>query len=132
MKYLVTVMVYAKLLTHGVCNYVCLLWSRYTRRAIFLAVVFHPAFLCCDFPTWHPLFIAAALLLFQDSVCFYFVLFPLRFLTSSGKINGYGDSVAQGEREQASAVIRFSDFIGDLVLFFSCLHATKALENNGA
>lgn len=60
-------------------------------RAIFLAVVILAAFLCCDFPIWHPLFLAAALLLFQDSVCFYFVLFPLRLLTSSGKINRYGD-----------------------------------------
>lgn len=96
------------------------------KRDIFLAVVIHTVFLCCDFPIWHPLFIAAALLLFQDSVCFYFVLFPLRFLTSSGKINRYGDSVAKGEREQASAVISFSDFVGALVLLFSCLHVRKS------
>jgi len=97
MKYLV--IMYARLLTHCVCNYVCLLRSRYTKRAIIPVVVIHTAFLCSDFPIWHSLFISAALLLFQDPVSFYFVLFPLRFLTGSGKRSGYRDGVAQGERE---------------------------------
>lgn len=137
MKYLVIVIIYARLLTHSVCSYVCLLRSRYTRRAIIPVVVIHTAFLCGDFPIWSPLFIAAALLLFQDPVSFYFVLSPLRLLTSSGNIIGYGDGVAQGEREctpseQASVVISFSDFIGALVLSRSCLHAAKALSNKGA
>lgn len=137
MKYLVIVIIYARLLTHSVCSYVCLLRSRYTRRAIIPVVVIHTAFLCSDFPIWHPLFIAAALLLFQDPVSFYFVLFPLRFLTSSGKISEQGDGVAQGEREctlseQAPVVISFSAFIGALVLSLSCLHAANALSDNAA
>lgn len=70
--------------------------------------------------------------------CFFWLCsFPLRFLTSSEKISGYRDGVAQGEREctspeQTSIVIGFSDFIGALVLPLSCLHAAKALSNNGA
>lgn len=74
MKYLVIVTIYARLLTHSVCNYVCLLRSRYTKRAIIPIAVIHTAFLCSDFPIWHTLFIAAALL-FQDPVSFDFVLF---------------------------------------------------------
>lgn len=82
-------------------------------------------FLCGDFPVWPPLFTAAALL-FQDPVSFCFVLFPLRFLTTLGKMNGHGDGVAQRESErtpseQAITVISFSDFTGAPVHVLSCL-----------
>lgn len=70
MKYLVIGITYARLLTHSVCSYVCLLRSRYTKRAVIPVVMIHTAFLRGDFPIWCPLFIAAALLLFQDPVSF--------------------------------------------------------------
>lgn len=121
--------IYARPLIHYVCSYVCLLRSKYTQRAKAPVVVIHSVFLCGDFPIWPPLFAAAALL-FQDSVSFCFVLFPLRFLTTLGKMNGHVDGVAQRESErtpseQAITVIRFSDFTRAPVRVLSCLQAVK-------
>lgn len=132
MKYLVIVVIYARLLTQSVCSYVCLLRSRRTKRAIIPVVVIHTAFLCSDFPSGT---LYSEQQLFLSSKILF--LFPLRLLTSSGKISGYGDGVAQGEREctpseQTSAVISFSDFIEDLVLSLSRLHAKKPPSNSRA
>lgn len=137
MKYLVIVIIYARLLTQSVCSYVCLLRSKHTKRAIIPIAVNHTAFLCSDFPSG--ILYSEQQLLLSSKIPFPFTLFffPLRLLTRSGKISGYGDGVAQGEREctpseQTSAVSSFSDFTGDLVLSLSCLHAKRPLSNSRA